>query len=42
MTTRINFSDLVNFTEKQNEANEALKRFKFVVHLLRTVFANSK
>lgn len=28
----INFSDLVNFTEKQNEANEAVKKFKFVLY----------
>ena len=32
MTTRINFSEIVNFTEKQDEANEALKKFKFVLY----------
>ena len=32
MTTKINFSEIVNFTEKQDEANEALKKFKFVLY----------
>jgi len=32
MTVNINFSDIVNFTEKQDEANEATKKFKFILY----------
>ena len=32
METNVNFSELVNFTEKQNEANNALLRYKFILY----------
>ena len=32
METNVNFSVLVNFTEKQNEANNALLRYKFILY----------